>query len=199
MSNKKVSPVIKGLLEYGPVVVFFLTYIFFKETVLTMGGQEYTGFVLATMVFVPLLFATTVLGYVLTGEVAKMQVLTLVLVVIFGGMTIFFNDEKFFKMKPTLVYILFGGTLAFGLMRGKSYLSSVMSQMVSMEHEGWMILTRRITVFFFALAVLNELIWRTQTTQVWVYFKTFGLTLALLAFLASQYKVLVRYGNFDEK
>lgn len=199
MAHKQVSPLIKGLLEYGPVVIFFATYVIFKETVLTIGGQDYTGFVLATMVFVPLLMLTTVIGYLLTGEVARMQVLTVVLVVIFGGMTIFFNDEKFFKMKPTLVYLLFGGVLSFGLLKGKSYLSSVMGQMVDMAHEGWMILTRRITVFFFALAILNEVIWRTQTTQIWVYFKTFGLSLALFIFLASQYKLLMKYGNFEQK
>lgn len=199
MADKQVSPMIKGLLEYGPVVIFFATYVLFKDSVLTLGGQEYTGFVLATMVFVPLLIATTFIGWLLTGEVARMQVLTVVLVVIFGGMTILFNDEKFFKMKPTLVYLLFGGALSIGLLQGKSYLSSVMCQMVDMAHEGWMILTRRITVFFFALAILNEAIWRTQTTEIWVYFKTFGLTLAMFVFLASQYKVLTRYGNFEDK
>lgn len=199
MADKQVSPMIKGLLEYGPVVIFFATYVLFKDSVLTLGGQEYTGFVLATMVFVPLLIATTFIGWLLTGEVARMQVLTVVLVVIFGGMTILFNDEKFFKMKPTLVYLLFGGVLSIGLLQGKSYLSSVMGQMVDMAHEGWMILTRRITVFFFALAILNEAIWRTQTTEIWVYFKTFGLTLAMFVFLASQYKVLTRYGNFEDK
>ena len=199
MADKQVSPMIKGLLEYGPVVIFFATYVLFKDSVLTLGGQEYTGFVLATMVFVPLLIATTFIGWLLTGEVARMQVLTVVLVVIFGGMTILFNDEKFFKMKPTLVYLLFGGALSIGLLQGKSYLNSVMGQMVDMAHEGWMILTRRITVFFFALAILNEVIWRTQTTEIWVYFKTFGLTLAMFVFLASQYKVLTRYGNFEDK
>lgn len=199
MADKQVSPMIKGLLEYGPVVIFFATYVLFKDSVLTLGGQEYTGFVLATMVFVPLLIATTFIGWLLTGEVARMQVLTVVLVVIFGGMTILFNDEKFFKMKPTLVYLLFGGALSIGLLQGKSYLNSVMGQMVDMAHEGWMILTRRITVFFFALAILNEAIWRTQTTEIWVYFKTFGLTLAMFVFLASQYKVLTRYGNFEDK
>lgn len=199
MADKQVSPMIKGLLEYGPVVIFFATYVLFKDNVLTLGGQEYTGFVLATMVFVPLLIVTTFIGWLLTGEVARMQVLTVVLVVIFGGMTILFNDEKFFKMKPTLVYLLFGGVLSIGLLQGKSYLSSVMGQMVDMAHEGWMILTRRITVFFFALAILNEAIWRTQTTEIWVYFKTFGLTLAMFVFLASQYKVLTRYGNFEDK
>ncbi len=199
MADKQVSPMIKGLLEYGPVVIFFATYVLFKDNVLTLGGQEYTGFVLATMVFVPLLIVTTFIGWLLTGEVARMQVLTVVLVVIFGGMTILFNDEKFFKMKPTLVYLLFGGALSIGLLQGKSYLSSVMGQMVDMAHEGWMILTRRITVFFFALAILNEAIWRTQTTEIWVYFKTFGLTLAMFVFLASQYKVLTRYGNFEDK
>ena len=124
--------------------------------------------------------------------------LTLVLVLIFGGLTIFLNDESFFKMKPTLVYVLFGGAIAVGLVQGKSYLQSILGSSVPMKDEGWMIISRRIMIFFFSLAILNEIIWRTQSSEVWVYFKTFGLTFALLVFLATQYKVLQQYGEFDE-
>jgi intracellular septation protein len=112
-------------------------------------------------------------------------------------MTILFNDERFFKMKPTLVYFLFGSILLAGLFRGKSYLQSLMGTMLPMDQEGWIIISRRITGFFFFLALLNEFVWRTFSTEVWVYFKTFGLSVALLIFLASQYPVLLKYGNFD--
>lgn len=194
-SNKQM---LKTILETLPVVVFFVTYILFKNQVVEVAGQQYTGFVLATAIFVPFLCVSTITGWRLFGEVSKVQLLTFVLVLIFGGLTIFLNDESFFKMKPTLVYVLFGGAILVGLLRGKSYLQSILGGSVPMKDEGWMIISRRIMVFFFSLAVLNEIIWRTQSSEMWVYFKTFGLTFALLVFLASQYKVLQQYGEFDE-
>lgn len=194
-SNKQM---LKTILETLPVVVFFVTYILFKNQVVEVAGQQYTGFVLATAIFVPFLCVSTIIGWRLFGEVSKVQLLTFVLVLIFGGLTIFLNDESFFKMKPTLVYVLFGGAILVGLLRGKSYLQSILGGSVPMKDEGWMIISRRIMVFFFSLAVLNEIIWRTQSSEMWVYFKTFGLTFALLVFLASQYKVLQQYGEFDE-
>ena len=196
--QKQNNQMLKTILETLPVAVFFLTYIFFKNEVVEVAGQEYTGFVLATAIFVPLLCVSTVIGWRLFGEVSKVQLLTLVLVLIFGGLTILLNDESFFKMKPTLVYVLFGGAIAVGLLQGKSYLQSILGSSVPMKDEGWMIISRRIMIFFFSLAILNEIIWRTQSSEVWVYFKTFGLTFALLVFLATQYKVLQQYGEFDE-
>lgn len=196
--QKQNNQMLKTILETLPVAVFFLTYIFFKNEVVVFAGQEYTGFVLATAIFVPCLCVSTVIGWRLFGEVSKVQLLTLVLVLIFGGLTIFLNDESFFKMKPTLVYVLFGGAIAVGLLQGKSYLQSILGSSVPMKDEGWMIISRRIMIFFFSLAILNEIIWRTQSSEVWVYFKTFGLTFALLVFLATQYKVLQQYGEFDE-
>ena len=196
--QKQNNQMLKTILETLPVAVFFLTYIFFKNEVVEFAGQEYTGFVLATAIFVPVLCVSTVIGWRLFGEVSKVQLLTLVLVLIFGGLTIFLNDESFFKMKPTLVYVLFGGAIAVGLVQGKSYLQSILGSSVPMKDEGWMIISRRIMIFFFSLAILNEIIWRTQSSEVWVYFKTFGLTFALLVFLATQYKVLQQYGEFDE-
>lgn len=196
--EKPNKQMLKTILETLPVVVFFVTYILFKNQVVEVAGQQYTGFVLATAIFVPFLCVSTIIGWRLFGEVSKVQLLTLVLVLIFGGLTIFLNDESFFKMKPTLVYVLFGGAILVGLLRGKSYLQSILGGSVPMKDEGWMIISRRIMVFFFSLAVLNEIIWRTQSSEMWVYFKTFGLTFALLVFLASQYKVLQRYGEFVE-
>ena len=111
------------------------------------------------------------IGWRLFGEVSKVQLLTLVLVLIFGGLTIFLNDESFFKMKPTLVYVLFGGAIAVGLLQGKSYLQSILGSSVPMKDEGWMIISRRIMIFFFSLAILNEIIWRTQSSEVWVFSK----------------------------
>ena len=199
MSSNQKNSGIKSTLEFGPVIVFFAAYILFDryEISLNFYGQNYEGFVLATTIFIPLILFTTFLSWKLTGEVSKIQLFTAVLVVVFGGMTILFNDDRFFKMKPTLVYFLFSAMMLVGLFRGKSYLQSLMGTVLPMDHEGWMIISRRITGFFFFLAVLNEFVWRTFSTEIWVYFKTFGLSIALLIFLASQYPVLAKYGDFD--
>ena len=199
MSSNQKNSGIKSTLEFGPVIVFFAAYILFDryEISLNFYGQNYEGFVLATTIFIPLILFTTFLSWKLTGEVSKIQLFTAILVVVFGGMTILFNDDRFFKMKPTLVYFLFGSILLIGLFRKKSYLQLLMGNVLPMAHEGWMIISRRITGFFFFLAALNEFVWRTFSTEVWVYFKTFGLSVALLIFLASQYPVLSKYGDFD--
>ncbi|WP_372605546.1 inner membrane-spanning protein YciB, partial [Actibacterium sp.] len=141
---------------------------------------------------------TTFLMWRLSGHVGKMQIATAVLVVIFGGLTVWLNDDRFFKMKPTMIYSLFAGTLGFGLLRGKSYLQYVMEEMMPLRPEGWRILTRRLMLFFIALAIANEVIWRTMSTDMWVNFKTFGLTIAVFAFFMTQGKLLQTYALDDQ-
>ena len=130
MSSNQKNSGIKSTLEFGPVIVFFAAYILFDryEISLDFYGQNYEGFVLATTIFIPLILFTTFLSWKLTGEVSKIQLFTAILVVVFGGMTILFNDDRFFKMKPTLVYFLFGSILLVGLFRGKSYLKEKISK-----------------------------------------------------------------------
>ena len=130
-----------------------------------------------------------------SGKLSKMQVFTAVLVVVFGGLGIWFNDEKFFKMKPTIIYLLFGGILGFGLFKGQSYLQIVMDGALPMSNDGWMILTKRFMLFFFGLAIANEVIWRSLSTDIWVNFKTFGLPLAMFVFFITQAKVISKYSN----
>ena len=128
-----------------------------------------------------------------------MQVFTLVVVLFMGGLSIWFNDEQFFKMKPTIIYLFFALVLGVGLMQGKSFLRLVLQEALPMQDEGWMILTRRIAVFFAALAVTNEVVWRNFSTESWVWFKVFGLTIAMFAFLLTQARVFSKYGLPDEK
>jgi intracellular septation protein len=198
MTEKEINPFVKMLLEMGPIVLFFIAYIRLKDQVFNIGGTDYDGFILVTAAFVVLLIITNGILWMLTGKLSKMQIATLVLVVIFGGMTVWLNDDRFIKMKPTMIYLLFGGILSFGLLRGSSYLKYVMEEMMPLQDEGWMLLTKRVTIFFFALAILNELVWRTTTTETWVYFKTFGLTLALFGFFMTQGKLFQTYGIEDE-
>jgi intracellular septation protein len=151
-----------------------------------------------TAAFIPLFAASTLALWKLTGHLSKMQLATLVLVVAFGGLSVWFNDDRFFKMKPTMIYLLFGGMLGIGLMRGQSYLKYVMEEMMPLQDEGWMILTRRLCAFFLGLALLNELIWRTQSEEIWVYFKTFGLTAAVFVFFMTQGRIFQDYGEGEE-
>ncbi|MFY0309683.1 inner membrane-spanning protein YciB [Leisingera sp. D0M16] len=198
MAGKKINPTLKMVLELGPIVLFFIGYLKLKDEVFLIGGSEYKGFIVITAAFIPLMVASTLALWKLTGHLSRMQFATLILVVLFGGMSVWFNDDRFIKMKPTMLYLLFGGLLGIGLMRGQSWLKVVMEELMPLKQEGWMILTRRLCAFFFGLAVANELIWRTQGTETWVYFKTFGLPVAMFAFFMFQGQLFQKYGDEEE-
>lgn len=193
-TERTVSPWIKMALELGPVILFFIGYSRWKDDTFTLFGTEYSGFVLITAAFIPLMVAASLLLWALTGKISRMQGLTLVLVVVFGGLTVWLNDETFFKMKPTIIYALFAAILGFGLLRGQSYMAALMGEVMPMRPEGWMALTRRMAWFFAGLAVANEAIWRLMSTDAWVNFKTFGLPAALFVFFMAQGGLLRRHG-----
>ncbi|WP_306155010.1 inner membrane-spanning protein YciB [Roseovarius sp. MMSF_3281] len=186
MSEQKTHPMIKPALEFGPILAFFVAYLWLKDDIFTIGGREYDGFIVVTAGFIPVFLLAMGALWWLTGHLSKMQVVTAVLIVVFGGMSVWFNDPRFFKMKPTIIYLLFGGVLGFGLMRGTSYMQSLMDGVMPLSDEGWMILTKRICFFFLGLALLNEIVWRTMSEETWVYFKTFGLTAAIFLFFMTQ-------------
>ncbi|MBW4710530.1 septation protein IspZ [Roseobacter sp. YSTF-M11] len=195
---KPINPVVKQVLELGPTVLFFLIYLKIKEDTFVIAGTEYSGFIVAALVFVPiLLFAMGVLWH-LTGQLSRMQVFTAFMVIFFGALTAWFNDERFFKMKTTIVYGLFAALLGIGLLRGQSYLAYVMNEMMPMKSEGWMILTRRLCAAFAVLAIANELVWRTMSTDAWVKIETFGFPVALMAFLMWQFTALQGYLITDD-
>ena len=195
MAGKQIDGKVKTALELGPILAFFVAYLWLKERTFTIAGTDYAGFVVVTAGFIPVFLLSMAALWKLTGHLSKMQVVTAVLIVVFGGLSVWFNDPKFFKMKPTIIYLLFGGVLGLGLMLGKSYLQSVMEGLMPLTDEGWMILTRRLMLFFLALAILNEIIWRTQSEETWVYFKTFGLTAAIFPFFHDARPVVSRSWN----
>lgn len=199
MTDKAIKPAVKIALEYGPIIAFFVGYVLLKDRTFTVAGTDYSGFVAVTAMFIPLLAVATFLQWRLSGHLSKMQIATLVLVVAFGGLSVWLNDERFFKMKPTIIYLLFAGILGFGLLRGQSYLEAVMDQAMPLKREGWMILTRRLAAFFFALALANEAVWRTMSTDAWVNFKTFGLPLSIFAFFMAQSGLFARHGIAEEE
>ena len=198
MSKKDENKLLKNLMEYIPIAVFFVVFILFKDDKILLFGRDLSGFVLATLAFVPLVVIATAVSWIVLKEVSRIQLLTLVLVVVFGGMTIFFNDERFLKIKPTLIYCLFSIILLFGIFRKTSYLEALLGKALPLSYDGWMILTRRMAYFFLFLAATNEFVWRTQSTETWVYFKTFGLTIAMFAFFITQYSVFKTYGDFKD-
>lgn len=191
--EKTINPVLKQVLELGPTLLFFVIYLRIKDNTYTLGGTDYSGFIVAALVFVPILLVAMGILWKLTGKLSRMQVFTAFMVIFFGGLTAWFNDERFFKMKTTIVYGLFATILGIGLLRGQSYLAYVMADMMPMRDEGWMILTKRLCAAFAVLAVANEFVWRTMSTDAWVKIETFGFPVALMAFLMWQFTVLQSY------
>lgn len=196
---KTINPILKQVLELGPPLLFFVIYLRIRDDVFTWGGVEYTGFIVATLVFVPILLIAMGILWAMTGKLSRLQIFTAFMVIFFGGLTAWFNDEKFFKMKTTIVYGFFAVILGIGLARGRSYLAYVMSEMIPMSDEGWMVLTRRLAMFFAALAVANEVVWRTMSTDAWVKIETFGFPILMFLFLWMQIVALEKYTEIDKE
>lgn len=193
MTQRTINPILKQVLELGPTVVFFLIYTRIKDDTFLIYGTDYSGFILSTLIFIPILLAAMAMLWALTGKLSRMQVFTAFMVIFFGGLTAWFNDERFFKMKTSIIYGLFASILGFGVLRGRSYLEWVMGELLRMEHEGWMILTRRVAIFCLALAAFNEFLWRTQSTDLWVKIETFGFPIVSMIFLWSQFLAVQSY------
>ncbi|MDG1377942.1 MAG: septation protein IspZ [Yoonia sp.] len=193
MAEKQINPILKQVLELGPTLVFFLIYLRIKESTYTIAGTDYSGFIMATLVFIPILLGSMAVLWKLTGKLSRMQVFTAFMVIFFGGLTAWFNDERFFKMKTSIVYGTFAAILGVGLLRGRSYLRYIMEDLLPMQDAGWMILTRRLVAMFGALALANEYIWRTQSTELWVKLETFAFPVVLFLFLWAQIVLLQKY------
>ncbi len=193
MAERKINPVLKQALELGPTILFFVIYMWIKDDTFTFAGTEYSGFIVAALALIPILGLSILILWRLTGKLSRLQIFTGLAVLFFGGLTAWFNDERFFKMKTTLVYGTFAAILGFGLMRGRSYLQWVLGEALPMKEEGWMILTRRLALGFLLLAIANEVVWRTQTTELWVKLETFAFPLALFLFLVVQIGALSKY------
>jgi intracellular septation protein len=193
MAEKKINGVVKQVLELGPTIAFFLLYLRIRDDSYSIGGTQYSGFIIAALVFVPILLIAMALLWKLTGKLSRMQVFTAFMVIFFGGLTAYFNDERFFKMKTSIVYGCMAALLGIGLLRGQSWLQYVMGDVLPMRPEGWMILTRRLVMMFLALAAANEFIWRTMSTDTWVKLETFAMPAALVAFLWWQIFALQKY------
>src|SRR6201995_356117 len=180
MDKTQPHPLFKLATELGPLVVFFA------------ANAKFHLFV-ATGAFMVAIVAAMIASYVVTKHVPLMSLVTGVIVLVFGTLTLVLHDETFIKVKPTIIYALFAVVLGGGLLFGRSFLAIVFDQMFNLTPQGWRILTLRWALFFAALAVLNEVIWRTQTTDFWVNFKVFGVTPLTMIFAVTQMGLIKRY------
>jgi intracellular septation protein len=199
--RKPLNPILKLVLELGPLGVFFFANArgaaLSKEFPFVASFGEPIFF--ATAAFIVATLVALVVSYTLTRKLPVMPLVTGIVVVIFGGLTLWLQDETFIKMKPTIVNALFGGVLLGGLAFGKSLLGYVFDSVFKLTDEGWKKLTFRWGLFFFALAILNEVVWRTVSTDTWVDFKVFGIMPLTFLFTMTQLPLIMRTTVPEEK
>jgi intracellular septation protein len=183
--KKKLNPTLKLVLDIGPLVLFF-------------AANAKLGIYAATGAFMVAVLAALAVAYALTRRIEVMPLVTAIIVLIFGGLTLVLHDDLFIKLKPTIIYLLFGGTLLGGLAFGKPLLGMVFDSVFDLTEEGWRKLTWRWAIFFFVLAVLNEIVWRNFSTDFWVSYKLFGVVPLTFIFGALQYPLLAKY-SADKK
>jgi intracellular septation protein len=179
-TTPRLNPLLKLGLELGPLVVFFL-------------ANQRAGIFAATGIFIAATVLSLAVHYALVKKLPIMPLVSGAVVVVFGGLTLALQDEHFIKLKPTIVNTLFGLVLLGGLWFGKPLLAIVLDSMFDLTDEGWRKLTLRWALFFFVLAILNEVVWRTQTTDFWVGFKVFGIMPLTVAFALLQTPLLMRH------
>jgi intracellular septation protein len=180
MDKTTPHPLFKLATELGPLLVFFI------------ANAKFHLFV-ATGAFMVAVVAAMIASYVVTRHVPIMALVTGIIVIVFGTLTLVLHDETFIKVKPTIIYSLFAGVLGGGLLFGRSFIAIMFDQMFNLTPQGWRSLTMRWALFFLALAVLNEIVWRTQTTDFWVNFKVFGVTPLTMLFALTQMPLIKRY------
>lgn len=178
--KKELHPALKFALELGPLGIFFF------------ANQRFDIFTATAAFMVAVMIALTV-NYALTRKVAIMPCVTAVVVLIFGGLTLYLQDELFIKLKPTIVNMLFAAVLFGGLFFGKSLLSYLFDSAFKLTDEGWRVLTWRWAAFFVFLAIVNEVVWRFFSTDFWVSFKVFGVMPITFVFALSQMPLIMKY------
>jgi len=206
-AKKKLNPLLKLVLEMGPLILFFFAnsrpqlFMPVVGPLLPAGvaNGEHAGIFVATAVFMLAILIALIVSYSLTRHLPVMALVTAVIVLVFGGLTLYFQNETFIKMKPTVIYVLFGAVLIGGLVFNKPFLAIVFDAAFHLTDEGWRKLTLRWALFFLCLAVVNEIVWRTQTTDTWVNFKSFGVVPLTFVFAAFQFPLLQRYAAEPEK
>jgi intracellular septation protein len=193
----KVNPVLKLALEMGPLALFFLAnarpQLFAAVAPSFAAGTPDAGIFVATTLFMIATIVALAVSYALTRHLPVMPLVSGIVVLIFGGLTLWLKDETFIKMKPTIINGLFGAVLLGGLALGRPLITYVLDAVFNLTDEGWRKLTLRWGVFFLVLAMLNEIVWRNFSTDVWVSYKVFGTMPLTFLFAAAQVPLLMRY------
>ena len=185
-TKAQLNPMLKLALDLGPLILFFL-------------ANAKLGIFWATGLFMVAVLIALAVSYALIRRLPAMTVVSAVIVVVFGGLTIALENETFIKLKPTIIYLLFASLLFGGLVLRKPLLEIVFDQMFHLTDEGWRKLTVRWAVFFFGLAILNEIVWRNFSTDFWVSFKVFGALPLTFIFAMAQMPLLNKYAAPEPK
>ena len=176
----ELNPMLKLALDVGPLLLFFFV-------------NTRWGIFAATGAFMAATIVSIAITYALARRIPTMPLVSAVVVMVFGGLTLYLQDETFIKLKPTIIYSLFAVLLLGGLLMGRSLLALVLDSMFQLTDEGWRKLTVRWGLFFVAMAILNEIVWRSVTTDTWVTFKTFGILPLTILFALAQTPLLMRH------
>jgi intracellular septation protein len=206
-TRKNENGVAKLILEMGPLVLFFAANSrpdWFKPAVAALFGEalvadEKAPILIATAVFMNGMLASLIATWALYRKLPIMPLVSGAVVLVFGGLTLALHNDLFIKLKPTIVNCLFGTVLLGGLALGKPLLPYVLDSVFQLDREGWEKLTFRWGVFFFVLAALNEVIWRTQTTDFWVAFKVWGVMPLTMIFALAQTPMMMKHGFDPER
>jgi intracellular septation protein len=202
-TKTQLNPLLKLALDLGPLLLFFFANarpaLFAPLLAPVLPAGEHASIFAATAVFMIAILVALVISYALTRRLPTMAVVSAVVVLVFGGLTIILADETFIKLKPTIIYLLFAGLLFGGLVLRKPLLEIVFDQMFHLTEEGWRKLTVRWAIFFVALAVLNEIVWRNFSTDTWVAFKVFGALPLTFVFAMLQVPLLNKYAPPESK
>ena len=174
------SPLLKIALDYGPLLIFF-------------AANSIAGIFTATFVFMLAMTASISITFLIERKISPMPALTFALVLIFGGLTLWLSNENFIKVKPTILYTMFAALLVGGLAFNRLFIKYLLGQSFQLAEPGWRALTWRWSVFFLALAIINEFVWRNTSTDTWVAFKVWGVIPLTLIFALAQTPFIARH------
>lgn len=180
VSKTRQSPLLKLALDLGPLILFFAAF-------------KFGGIYVATAVFMAASIASLALGYAKTRKISPMPLLTAIIVLVFGGLTLYLKNDTFIKMKPTVLYAIFGAILLGGLAFNRLFIKAVFAQAFELDEAGWRKLTWRWGFFAFALAALNEIVWRNFSTDIWVDFKVWAIIPLIMLFALSQTPLVAKH------
>lgn len=197
--KREVSPLLKLVLEMGPLIVFFFANSRAVQLQASFPFLQSLGdpIFVATALFMVALGISLVVSYALTRTLPLLPVVTFVFVVLMGGLTIWLQNDTFIKLKPTITNCLFGAAILTGLMFGRNFLRLVLDSAFNMDEDGWNKLALRWGLFFFVLAAINEIVWRGFSTEFWVAFKVWGVMPLTILFTATQIPLIQRH-SLDE-